>query len=292
MKVQGSTRVYGIIGQPVTHSLSPIFQDFFAQNSSLDTAYLPFPTASDSLEVALQGLRLAGVQGLNITIPHKEAAFNYAYCDAAAKQIGAINTLKNDGCKWLGTNTDYIGIKSTLTGLQADTTNTLLFGAGGTARAAIHALADRGTKQLTIINRTRQKAEALQSHAAQHYPDLHCKVSSWNQTDVDDACKHHKTLINCSSVGLNDRDVFPFHLSGQGVAMDAVYQKSGSTAFCRAASASHNCCDGLPLLIAQGAASFAWWHNTTYPDKLSCLRWMEQYLSRSTQPLPGWMESV
>jgi len=290
MNISGSTQVYGIVGYPVTHSLSPLFQSFFIQNAQINACYVPFSVASDDLGAALQGLLCAGVRGLNITVPHKATAFSLAACDAEAMQIGAINTLKNDGQTWLGCNTDHVGIQLALLGLQADVSSALVFGAGGTTRAVIHALAKMGTQQLYLCNRTRSRAEELQQHAANHYPELHCSVIPWQNEAVQDTVAHTTLCLNSSSIGLHADDLFPFKLKGSGVAMDAVYRPDGDTAFLRQARATRSVCsDGLPMLIAQGAASFAWWHDCPPPDGNTCLTWLAAQLPRTAQPLPGWM---
>jgi shikimate dehydrogenase len=290
MNISGSTQVYGIVGHPVTHSLSPLFQSFFIQQAQINGCYVPFPVTPDDFTTALHGLRAAGVRGLNITIPHKATAFSLANCDPESMQIGAINTLKNNGQTWLGCNTDHIGVERTLQGLQADVSSALVFGAGGTTRAVIHALANMGAKQLYLCNRTSSRAEALQQHAAQHYPQLRCSVIPWQDEAVRNTVAHTTLCINSSSIGLHDGDVFPFELKGAGVAMDAVYRPDGQTAFLRRASITRSVySDGLPMLIAQGAASFAWWHDCAPPDGNACLTWLAAQLPRTAQPLPGWM---
>ncbi len=288
MGIVGSTTIYGIIGWPVRHSLSPLFQNDFIMQRGLDACYVPFPVAPENLEAALHGLRSSGIQGLNVTIPHKAEACRQVAADAAARIIGAVNTLKPADTGWQGCNTDYLGIQAVLQGLQATAERAMIFGAGGTSRAAIHALADMGCQQLVLTNRTRARAEQLQQHAQTCYPAMSCEVIDW-QPDAVAACTAHMELcINCSSIGLHAEDRFPFAIDGHGVAMDAVYRPDGDTAFCRQA-VHRQCCDGLPMLIAQGIASFTWWHETeTAPDPLLSLRRVENQLGRTPVLLPGW----
>ncbi len=288
MQISGSTQVYGIIGFPVTHSLSPLFQQFFIKESMIDACYIPFSVKPELLIESLNGLRTASVSGLNITVPHKQNVFAASTPDAIAQTIGAVNTLKNINNEWFSCNTDHLGVAATLQGLQADLSDALLFGAGGTAYAAVHALAALECKQLTIVNRTRSRAEDLQRHIAMHYPTMACHVIDWHQKDVSAVSIKATTCINCSSIGLHADDAFPFLIAGKGAAMDAVYRPDGDTAFCRAVKKTRSCTDGLPMLIAQGAASFAWWHDCPTPDYLPCMQWLEQQLPRSATALAGW----
>jgi len=290
MQISGSTQVYGIVGFPVTHSLSPLFQQFFIKESTMDACYIPFSVKPESLKQSLKGLCASGVAGLNITIPHKKYAFDVSKPDVIAQTIGAVNTLKNTGDEWLSCNTDHVGVAATLQGLQSDLADVLLLGAGGTAYAIVHALAGLGCKRLTIVNRTRSRAEDLQHHIGVHYPALDCAVIDWQQNSVGAASDQATTCIHCTSIGLHGDDSFPFLLTGKGTAMDAVYRPDGDTAFCRAVKKTRRCTDGLPMLIAQGAASFAWWHDCATPDCMPCMQWLEQRLARPATVLSGWVQ--
>ncbi len=287
MRILGSTSVYGIIGHPVAHSLSPLFQNHWLRQTEVEACYVPFPVLAQHLGGALQGLHAAGVMGLNVTVPHKAAVCGQVEADEASRKIGAVNTLRRDVSGWQACNTDQVGIQAVLRGLQADLSQVLILGAGGTARAAVHALAEMGAEEVYIANRTAARAEELIQHMQRNYPSLRPRSLAW-RTDAIRECSIGATLcIHCSSIGLHGEEEFPFDLQGEGVAMDAVYRKDGATPFCRMAARSRRVCDGLPMLIAQGAASFAWWHGHK-PNVLSTLRWMEQQLRRPSCELPGW----
>ncbi len=292
MKINGKTDVYGIVGWPVAHSLSPLFQNHFLQQQAINAVYIPFPVEQAGLTTALQGLAAAGVCGLNVTVPHKEALLSLVSPDQDARLIGAVNTLKCDGAgTWLATNTDWRGFRAVIDGLGLSLAGrrVLLFGAGGTARAAVHALADCGA-HLTLCNRSDSRREALLAHIVKAYPELQCEGIPWQADVVEPLCTGAALIINTTTIGLGSApQVFPFVLAGHGAAIDAVYCRDGNTSFCHAArQAGRTAVDGLPMLIAQGAASFAWWHDMPEPSRADTLAYMQQRLGRPTEILPEW----
>lgn len=289
VKISGNTRIFGIMGDPVTHSLSPWFQNRFLEQAGVDAVYAPFPVGRSDVAVALKGLWAAGVAGLNVTVPHKEAVCAEVHADADAMRIGAVNTLRrvNDG--WRGSNTDWRGMGETWRGMGWNVAGgeVLLFGAGGTARAALHALAADGVAGVLVCNRGRARLDTFIAHARRHYPDTGVETVAWTQEAVDAACRRACLVVNTTSIGLKSGDVFPFRLQGER-ALDVVYASSGVTAFVRAArAAGMTAVDGLPMLVAQGAASFAMWLGLE-ADALDALRWMERRLNRAPAPLAGW----
>jgi len=291
VEINGKTEVYGIVGQPVAHSLSPLFQTHFLQSAGIDAVYVPFAVETDQLEAALHGLWAAGVQGLNVTVPHKESALPLVAAAGQAHIIGAINTLVRTDEGWQGHNTDWLGFAALLEGLHVplDGASVLMFGAGGTARAVVHALASRGVSRLGICNRSEERARELMAHIKKHYNSMACELVPWSQTSVEIVSHDCVTAVNVTSIGLAEDDAFPFHLQGKGVAVDAVYRPDGQTAFCRMAkSAGWQTADGLPMLIAQGAEAFALWHQCRRPDMLDTLRWIERKLGRMPIDIPGW----
>jgi len=292
MKIDGTTKTYGIIGWPVKHSLSPLFQMRFLQQMEGNAVYVPFAVEPARLDQAMDGLWALGVQGFNVTVPHKEAVFQMVDVDADARLIGAVNTVRRGESGWQACNTDWRGFKAVVEGLQADIKgrHVMLFGAGGTARAVLHALARLQPARVSICNRSAERLATLIASAQASYPDLNCEPVLWQQDRVSalsaDAC----LLINTTSIGLHPEQAFPFSLAGSGAAIDVVYRPDGQTAFIAAASQTGRACvDGLPMLIAQGAASFAWWHGCDSPDCSQSLRYMQHHLGHKAIALPGWV---
>lgn len=291
MKIDGATTTFGIIGWPVKHSLSPLFQTRFLQQYQLNAAYLPFAVAPDLLVQAMDGLWALGVQGFNVTVPHKESVFQMVDADADARLIGAVNTVRRGENGWQATNTDWAGFKSVVEALQVELEGqqVLLFGAGGTSRAVLHALAAMHPAQVNICNRNPERLAGLIASAQVSYPDLNCVPVPWQQHAVSTASVQSCLLINTTSIGLQSEQGFPFSLSGQGAAIDAVYRPDGHTAFIEAGlKAGRVSVDGLAMLVAQGAAAFAWWHDCDSPDCSRTFQYMQQYLGRTHCYLPGW----
>jgi len=287
-------KTYGIIGWPVEHSLSPIFQTRFLESHDINAVYLPFAVAPELLTQTMQKLWDSNVQGFNVTVPHKELIVSMLEADTDAKRIGAVNTVRRGAKGWEASNTDWRGFKAVVEGLNVDMQGkrALLFGAGGTSRAVLHALNALKLSKVIICNRNPDRLAKLIAFTEKTYPDLSCEALAWQQDDVSAACQRASLLINTTSIGLKAEQSFPFMLSGQGIALDAVYRPDGNTAFVTAAAlAGRTGVDGLPMLVAQGAASFAWWHDCDAPNVAQALQYMQRYLGREIVALPGWVNS-
>jgi len=294
VKVTGKTKIYGIIGNPIEHSLSPVFQAWFLEQGGIDAAYVPFCVQDEDIEAAMHGLWALGVQGFNVTVPHKERVLPFVEDDESVRLIGAVNTVTRTEQGWKGTNTDWIGFSAALdaVGAEVDAATVLLFGAGGTAKAVVYALAKLNIASLYICNRSLERAETLAAYIRENYSQIRCELIEWGDSDVEAASLKSNIVINTTSIGLKDGESFPFSFAGEGVAVDAVYRPDGATAFCRRAKeGGRKSIDGLPMLIAQGAAAFSVWQ-AMLPDRFGALRWMEKELSRVPSELSGWEETA
>jgi len=264
-----STKLAGVVGWPVGHSLSPRLHGFWLSQYGIDGAYVPLPVRREDFARVVDGLRRAGFAGLNVTIPHKEAAFAIAHdLDAAAKAAGAVNLLLfgNDG-RIEGRNTDAAGLAASLSeGLGAESLRgkqVVLVGAGGAARAAILALSGLGAAEIRIVNRNQARAEALaQSFAgrvsAQLVPAL---WSDWEQTAAGAAL-----LVNATSAGMSGNA--PLDLALEALAKDAavcdIVYNPLETALLKAARArGQRTVDGLGMLMHQAVPAFAAFYGVT-----------------------------
>jgi len=170
--ITSETAIYGIIGKPVNHSLSPTIHNTVFQLAGIDAVYLPFPVEASQLGDAAAGLRALGVNGVNITIPHKEAIIPYLdQLDEATANIGAVNTVTVRGGQLLGNNTDWSGFSDSLERhhLKVDNCRVAVLGGGGSARAILYALGEKNCKEIEIFNRTFEKAAALAERFNRHF---------------------------------------------------------------------------------------------------------------------------
>ena len=166
MMLSGTTKLAGILGWPVAHSRSPRLHGHWLERYGIDGAYLPLPVRAECFAAALRSLADMGFRGVNVTIPHKQAAL--AACDdveASARRIGAVNTIVMDDGRLVGSNTDGSGFMENLRQAHPHWDPTagpaVVLGAGGAARAVVAALIEAGTPELRLLNRTQARSEAL-----------------------------------------------------------------------------------------------------------------------------------
>ena len=257
----------GVLGWPVAHSRSPAIQNAALQAAGLsaDWHYQLLPVPPELFDETVSALPAAGFRGVNVTIPHKEAALALATgASGRARAIGAANTLlfKDSGSIWAD-NTDAPALIHALgQRLEIGECSALILGAGGTARAAAWALSDAGVKDIAIWNRTRPRALELAA-------EFHARAVSDPGSEVSDV------LINCTSVGLNDADgadalVRPEHLSHRRAVVDFAYRPGGTALLQAAQQLGIPTVDGLELLIGQGALAFELF--TGVPASLEAMR--------------------
>ncbi len=249
--------IAAVLGWPVAHSLSPRLHGFWLQEQGLDGSYLGLPVPPDRFETAVRGLSAAGFRGANVTVPHKLAALELAdETDAAARAIGAVNTLvfQADG-RILGRNTDAHGFMANLRqgGVDPEVGPALVIGAGGAARAAVHALLDAGCPRLYLTNRTRATAEAL----AEGMVDDRITVLPLNCLEQlpDDIV----LLVNTTSLGMAGKGVLEVDLSGlpPGACIhDIVYVPLETPLLRSARERGLRTVDGLGMLLHQAVPAF------------------------------------
>jgi shikimate dehydrogenase len=216
--------------------------------------YQKLPVPPDAFEATVRALPGVGFMGANVTVPHKEAALALAdEVTPAARAIGAANTLtfRADGTI-AAENTDAPGLRAALPQSPEGAT-ALVLGAGGSARAAIFALLGAGAAQVSVLNRSRDRAEQLAVEFG---------------VRVADAPEPAHLLINCTSVGLADGDETPIAataLDGFGVVVDLVYRPGGTRLLRDAADRGLATVDGIEILVQQGARSLAHWTGAEPP---------------------------
>ncbi|MEK8088881.1 shikimate dehydrogenase [Thermithiobacillus plumbiphilus] len=259
--ITGRTAVYGILGHPVEHSLSPLMHASFAEQTGVDMAYVPFPVAGADFAAAFKGLRALGVRGANVTVPHKERAHEMADAlSLEAREIGAVNTLQIRPEGVYGHNTDAAGFMAALddTGLDWRGRRALVIGAGGAARAILWALGAGGAERIHLANRTLARAQEL----ARHFAKLPIQPIALERASLDAILPGIGLVVNTSSRGLHGEDHPELDLDkvdSSGIICDIVYNPIDTPLLLAAQSKGLCTVDGLGMLLHQGAESFRLW---------------------------------
>ncbi len=252
---------FAIFGQPITHSLSPRIHAAFARQSGIHLEYRAIEASAESFVVELARFASAGGRGANVTLPLKTLAARLCMSlGERARRADSVNTLVRAGAGWHGESTDGIGLVRDITArhqLDLRERRTLLLGAGGAARAAAFALIDAGIAELTIANRTPERADAL-ADAIGTPERVHTRywddLGQWGAFDL---------VVNATSAGHGNRGLhLPRSLVGpRTLCYDLSYGKAaiGFLAWARSAGAQA-ALDGLGMLVEQAAEAFALWH--------------------------------
>ena len=271
--VSGKTRVCGLIGDPVEHTLSPLIHNSLAALMGIDLIYVPMRVESGSVESAVHGAYDLGMLGLNVTVPHKISVMDAAlHIQKNAAVIGAVNTLVRDREEkgYIGYNTDYLGLKRALAddGISLKDRNVVILGAGGAARAAAFLCAFEHAGSVYILNRNADKAEALcrdvDTELCKPLPlDAHSDVPG---SDL--------TVIQASSVGLHpntedviiDDESFYARIS---YGFDLIYNPA-ETRFMRMVTAhGGRASNGLKMLLYQAVCAFELWNDVKVPSDIT-----------------------
>lgn len=267
--ISGKTQLVGLIGWPVSHSVSPAMHNAAFDALGLDWRYVPLPVDVRNLQNvadAVHGLKALGLRGANVTVPHKQHVMPLIdELTPAAATIGAVNTIvvREDG-SLLGDNTDARGFIADLRDHTVDPRGrrVLVLGAGGSARAVAFGLADAGAAAVTILNRTRAKADELAATIGAQFTG--CRVSSGVLPDAIGADADADLIVNTTSLGMTpntDTSPWPDGLGfapGQTV-YDLVYNPPQTRLLAAAAAHGANAVNGLGMLIWQGALAFQLW---------------------------------
>ena len=288
----------GIIGYPLGHSISPVFQQAAFEHRGLEAVYEAWETPAESLDALLAWLRSTpGVWGANVTVPHKEAVFERVdHLDPLATAVGAVNTVVVRNGELSGYNTDVPGFLRALRqdgGFDPAGKRVLLLGAGGAARAATTALASSGAAHLTIANRTVERAEELVEAArsgglaAQAVPlddDALAQVRGPTPWDL---------IVNATSMGM--RGSSAEHQNPMAAALiprtalvfDLVYNPPITPFLEVGLAAGAQVLSGLPMLMYQGAEAFTLWTGVEAPVEVMLTAARDALGSGRSRPQPG-----
>ncbi|MCY7917754.1 shikimate dehydrogenase [Bacillus vallismortis] len=255
-------KLYGVIGNPIGHSMSPDIHNSSLKDLGLDGYYHAFKVEENDLEDAVKGIRALGVQGINVTVPHKVSIMNYLdHIDESAKVIGAVNTVRREGDKLVGYNTDGEGfVKSLLKVLDKPISELsfLMIGAGGAARAIFTTIARDIPKKFDICNRTLEKAKQLTESA----PSFHNK-EVLSMTEAEKRLEQYDVIIHTTSMGMypnvEDAPLSLQHAASCAVVCDIVYNPIQTALLKEANQKGLKTLDGVGMFVEQAALSFQLW---------------------------------
>ncbi len=266
--ITGKTKILGVIGYPVEHSLSPLMHNAALTNLGLDYVYLPFAIAPENLTTAIAGFASIGVVGFSITIPHKQAILPLlSEISPIAQAIGAVNTVVNKGNKWLGTNTDVEGFIAPLqTTYHQDWSQkkAVILGNGGAARAVVAGCIQLGLAEIHVVGRNLQKLQVFeQSWQNSPFADKF-QVHEW--TELPNLLHQANLLVNTTPIGMYPHvEQSPLssqemgYLPGDAIAYDLIYIPKPTKFLHLAQKQGIVTIDGLEMLVQQGAAALKIW---------------------------------
>ena len=257
---------FAVIGDPIDHSLSPNIHSAAFREMNLDSSYIAYRIPKGELEEGVEGLKKIKIDGFNITIPHKIEMMKYLdKIDESCSLIGAVNTVSNNEGVLKGYNTDMDGFlepfkkrKTPIVGKKI-----LLIGAGGAARAIVAGFAKEKAENITIANRTIEKAENLAKFAE----SIKLNANAIKIEDVKNTAKNYDIIVNATSVGLkNEQSVISLSgINDKTIVYDIVYRPMNTDFIKQAKQAKAIVIYGYEMLLGQAVRAFEIWHGTEAP---------------------------
>jgi len=262
--VSGKTKVCGVIGDPIEHTLSPIMHNAAFEALKIDYVFLAFKVEVAKVKNAVDGMRALGIHGLNVTMPHKNAVIKYLdELDPTAKTVASANTILNKNGKLFGFNTDGVGALNALqlNGVEVKGKKIMLLGAGGAAKAIAYTISQEAD-ELVILNRTPEQATELANLLKQKF-NKKINADALTPKTVKDSLAKVDVAINATSVGMepnaHQTPISPELLRPDLAVMDIVYNPLETKLAKDAKVAGAKVVSGVEMLIYQGAASFEIW---------------------------------
>jgi len=253
------TKVFGIFGDPIGHSLSPVIHNAAFQSLNLPYYYVPFHVPKERLKEAVSGMAALGIGGINVTIPHKEAIIPFLdKLSDEARKIGAVNTVEVIENRLIGHNTDGAGFIKSLSEANIDLSGlrVILLGAGGAARGVAVALLNAKTSELCIVARSVEPRKRLYNDLCALFPDAKISEYPFDKTDFEDT---PTLMINTTPLGLHPNDSLPYpadRLYPSFIVADLVYRPLKTPFLVAAEQAGAKIVPGIGMLLHQAALSF------------------------------------
>lgn len=259
--------LFGIIGYPLSHTMSPYLHNFIAQRTLLNFHYSAFEVKPGKLEKAVDGVRALGIKGLNVTVPYKQKVIPLLDgISANAKEIGAVNTIKNQGNELMGFNTDALGFSRTLKEKKVNLEGgkVVILGAGGAARAVLYSLIKKDIDQIAIYNRTLENAGKLARELSEKMDSLEFSYHQLNESKLRKDLENAGLLVNTTPVGMYPTtDKLPIEddvkLNKNLVVFDLIYNPPRTKLLARAENEGAKTINGLDMLIYQGIEALNIW---------------------------------
>lgn len=265
--IKASTKVCGLIGNPVGHSISPLIHNTLAERLGIDLAYVTFKVEKGKVKTAVEGAYELNIQGMNVTVPHKQSVMeSLVSIDPMAKAIGAVNTLVRTENGYCGYNTDIFGLKRELEdeNISLKDEQVIILGAGGAARAIAFLCAQSGAKKVYLLNRTVIKADEIAAAVNAHFEKniiVPMDINSYQKLEGD-----KYITIQTTSVGLHPdddkaviEDMEFYKLVKAGV--DIIYNPAETKFMKLVKMNGAPAYNGLKMLLYQAVAAFELWNN-------------------------------
>ncbi|HEY9858763.1 MAG TPA: shikimate dehydrogenase [Candidatus Obscuribacterales bacterium] len=271
--ITGTTKLLGVIGDPIKHSLSPVMHNAAIAALGLDYVYVPLPVAPSDLATAIVGFAAIDLRGFSITIPHKQAIIPLLnQVSDVAQAIGAVNTVWRTEQGWSGTNTDVIGFLAPLKTYERDWSQTtaVILGNGGAARAVVAGCAQLGCAAVKVVGRDRQKLDHFQQSWVNSPIPVELAIHSWE--DLPSLLPDAGLLVNSTPIGMPPHDeaspledAIATKIAAGAIAYDLIYTPSPTRFLRQAQQQGAIAIDGLEMLVQQGAAALEIWLQESPP---------------------------
>jgi shikimate dehydrogenase len=274
--VKATTDIYGIFGHPVKHSLSPDMHNSAFNELGLNSVYVAFDIDPENIEEATKAIRVMGIKGINITIPHKQTIIHYLdEVSPDAKLTGAVNTVKNENGRLSGYNTDVGGfLRAIREDLDFSPEGTTLFlvGAGGAARAVLSAFCMNGGATVYLTDIIQDKALELADQFKANFENITIETLEIdNKSTVSQKLSESDILVNASPAGMDGVGALDLPLASlnkNAVVYDLVYKPPNTKLLTDAKELGHKASGGLTMLLYQGAESFEIWTGEDAPVEI------------------------
>jgi shikimate dehydrogenase len=268
MHISSDTKIAGVIGDPISHSLSPRLHNYLLEKHQINGLYLPFKIAKEDLGICLKSFAKLGLKGCNVTIPHKEAAYGLCHqLSPEAVLIGAVNTIIIKDQKLYGHNSDGTGfvnnIKFQYPKFNFKNKKVLILGAGGAARAICFALGEQKTGRITIANRNLERAKSIINDFKNidQFKDLPLQAIEWAKRE--EFLSDCDILINCTALGMKDQEELEIKLdllNKDALVCDIVYKPLMTKLLLNAQNQGNKIVTGIGMLIEQALIGFEAWY--------------------------------